>query len=245
MRVPLVRGIIDRRILINYQVEPDILAKILPPPFRPKLINGVGMAGICLIRLKHIRPKFVPSPFGIASENAAHRIAVQWKENGQYYEGVYIPRRDTSSMLNTLVGGRLFPGLHHHAAFAVTEEDNHFQVILNSDDDETHVAIEAHLTSELPRTSVFQTLQEASDFFEAGALGYSATSHPGQYDGLELRSFNWQIEPLAVKKVRSSFFANEALFPKGTTRFDCALLMREIQHEWYGRETLCSARELA
>ena len=238
MRVPVVQGIIDRRILINYQVEPDVLAKILPPPFEPKLINGVGIAGVCLIRLKYIRPRFIPAGLGITSENAAHRIAVQWRENAGYREGVYIPRRDTSSRLNTLVGGRLFPGIHHHAVFQVDENDDQFQIRLDSDDGETHLDIRARLTGGLPETSVFQTLEEASDFFEAGSIGYSATVQPDEYDGLELRSFNWRVEPLAVEKVGSSFFDNEALFPEGTIRFDNALLMRGIEHEWYGKETL-------
>src|SRR5476651_2639127 len=87
MRIPVIRGIIDRRILVNYRVEPDILARLLPRRFRPKLVNGSGMAGVCLIRLKHIRPRFLPSFLGISSENAAHRIAVEWDENGQTKEG--------------------------------------------------------------------------------------------------------------------------------------------------------------
>jgi len=238
MRVPVVQGIIDRRILINFQIEPDVLAKVLPPPFEPKLVNGVAIAGVCLIRLKHIRPKFVPAGLGIESENAAHRIAVQWRKNEHCHEGVYIPRRDTSSRLNTLVGGRLFPGLHHHASFEVNESDNQFQVRLDSDDGETHLAIKAHLASRLPETSVFQTLKEASDFFEAGSLGYSATAQPGKYDALELRSFSWRVGPLAVEKVESSFFDDGQLFPAGTIRFDNALLMRQIEHEWHGKETL-------
>src|SRR5690242_17682354 len=76
MRIPVIRGVIDRRILVNYHVDPGILATLLPPPFRPKLVHGVGMVGICLIRLKHIRPAFLPSWLGIGSENAAHRAAV-------------------------------------------------------------------------------------------------------------------------------------------------------------------------
>jgi len=40
MKVPVVQGIVDRRILINYQVDPAILARILPPPFEPKLVKG-------------------------------------------------------------------------------------------------------------------------------------------------------------------------------------------------------------
>ena len=78
MQFPAMRGIIDRRILANFRVDPDVLAKVLPCPFRPKLVNGKGIAGICLIRLKQIRPRFVPAFMGISSENAAHRIAVEW-----------------------------------------------------------------------------------------------------------------------------------------------------------------------
>lgn len=82
MQVPMIKGIIDRRILVNYRIDSEILARVLPSPFRPKLAHGFGMAGVCLIRLKQIRPRFVPDWLGITSENAAHRIAVEWEERG-------------------------------------------------------------------------------------------------------------------------------------------------------------------
>ena len=238
MRIPVVRGIIDRRILINYQIDPDVLASYLPQPFKPKLVNDVGVAGICLIRLKYIRPKLVPSILGIKSENAAHRIAVQWNENGELKEGVYIPRRDTSSKLNSLVGGKLFPGVHHHATFEVNETDSHYEIKLVSDDGETYLDIEADLSNNLPKTSVFKSIREASDFFESGSLGFSATGEPNKFDGLELRSFNWKVKPLEVKRVTSSFFEKKKLFPEGSVKFDNALLMQGIEHEWHGRDTL-------
>src|SRR5205085_1548695 len=106
----------------------------------------------------------------ISSENAAHRVAVEWEQNGALREGVYIPRRDTSSRLNTLAGGRLFPGVHHHARFQVQESDQQYRIVLNSDDDDTHVAIEGRLSPELPSTSVFRSVREASEFFERGSL---------------------------------------------------------------------------
>ena len=58
MRIPVMRGVIDRRILANYRVDPECLQRILPAPFRPQLVDGHGIAGICLIRLKQIRPRF-------------------------------------------------------------------------------------------------------------------------------------------------------------------------------------------
>jgi len=240
MRIPVIRGIIDRRILVNYRVDPKVLEKILPAPFRPKLVNGAGMAGVCLIRLKHIRPRYLPSFIGISSENAAHRIAVEWEQDSQQREGVFIPRRDTSSRLNTLVGGKLFPGAHHHATFRVQEQDDRYRLVLDSDDRQTHVLVEGRASAELPRNSIFSSVDDASEFFSKGSLGYSVTTQPGKFDGLELRSFNWKVFPLAVNKIESSFFENQTMFPPGSVQFDCALLMRGIDHEWLGRESLCS-----
>src|SRR5262245_46070670 len=134
MRLPLIRGVIDRRILVNYRVDPAVLALALPPPFRPKLYRGYGMVGICLIRLRGVRPRFCPSRLGITSENAAHRTAVEWDDGGHVREGVYIRRRDTSSRLNSLAGGRVFSGIQSHARFTIRESDTHFEVALRSDD---------------------------------------------------------------------------------------------------------------
>jgi hypothetical protein len=134
MKIPVIRGVIDRRVLVNYRVDPGVLAPLLPAPFRPKVVRGVGMVGICLTRLREVRPTFFPSWLGISSENAAHRAAVEWEEGGAVREGVYVRRRDTSSWINSLAGGRLFPGLHHHARFTVEERADHYHVALRSDD---------------------------------------------------------------------------------------------------------------
>ncbi len=236
MYSPTIEGIIDRRLLVNYRVDPDYLQRLLPGPFRPKLVRGMGIAGICLSRLKQVRPRGLPAPLGFSSGNAAHRITVKWEEQGQYREGVYIPRRDTSSQFNTFVGGRVFAGIHHHASFQVREEDEVFSVHMVSDDGETEVAVEAHIASSLPENSIFASLEEASEFFARGSLGYSATKKKGKLDGLELRCRDWKVEPLQVTKVQSSFFDDPARFPAGSAELDCTLLMRALRHEWHVRE---------
>ena len=239
MRIPVMTGLIDRRILANFRVRPEQLAAILPAPFRPQIVRGWGIAGICLIRLKQIRPRFLSVMPGISSENAAHRIAVEWDADGVTRQGVYVPRRDTSSRLNVLAGGRLFPGEHHHATFDVTESATELRIDMRGNDGQTRVLVHGRPVETWPAESVFDSLPEASKFFEGGSLGYSATSQPGQYDGLELRTMNWHVEPLAVVEIRSSFFEDQARFPPGSVEFDCALLMRNIRHEWHGKPTLC------
>ncbi len=246
MRIPVMRGVIDRRILVNYRVDPAVLAPLLPAPFRPKIVNGHGMVGICLIRLKAVRPRYFPAFLGITSENAAHRTAVEWDDPGEpscvssrLREGVYVRRRDTNSRLNAFGGGWLFPGIHYHADFSVRETADEFDVALQSDDGATHMAVRTRLAPALPDASIFPSLDEASAFFQAGSLGYSATPDPARFQGLELRCDAWKVEPLDVLEVRSSFFDDPALFPPGSIAFDCALLMRGIEHEWHGKSDLC------
>ena len=122
--------------------------------------------------------------------------------------------------------------------FKVEEQDDHFRVAVDSDDGCTHLLVEGHVGTDLPATSIFSSVAEASRFFEKGSVGYSVTRKPGEFDGLELRSFGWQVQPLVVEKVESSFFQDEAVFPPGSVDFDSALLMRQIDHEWHGKGTL-------
>lgn len=245
MRLPLIRGVIDRRILVNYRVDPAVLAATLPSPFRPKLYGGSALVGICLIRLRGVRPRFVPSWLGITSENAAHRAAVEWDTQDGVREGVYIRRRDTSSRLNALAGGRAFPGIHFHAEFTVSESRSHYEVALRSDDGVTSLSVVGDVDSALPAGSIFKSVAAASVFFEKGSLGYSATNDPRRFQGLELRCQRWQVEPLAVSSVRSSYFEDRAVFPAASIQFDCALLMRGIEHEWHGKTDLCCQEPLA
>jgi hypothetical protein len=220
--------------LVNFRVEPEVIQRQLPSKFRPKLHAGFAIAGICLIRLEQIRPIGFPCFSGLSSENAAHRIAVQWQdENGQIQEGVFIPRRDTDSLLNHAAGGRLFPGEHHHANFLVTNSPDRIDFNMKSRDGSVAVQLRGHLAKSLPPTSKFATLAEASNFFEPGSLGYSVTRDEDRLDGIRLKSKTWQVEPLEVEHVHSSFFADETKFPKGSVSFDCALLMRDIEHEWH------------
>lgn len=233
MKIPTIKGLIDRRILINFQVDKEVVANFLPAPFRPKLVNDKAIVGICLIRLKEIRPKGLPKMVGISSENAAHRIAVEWPEGNEIKEGVYIPRRDTSSKLNSLAGGNIFPGVHALADFKVEENNGNYSVSFKSEDG-TFLSIEAQETEIWNKESIFQNLDCASEFFQRGSVGYSPDKSGNTFDGLKLDTEIWEVSPLKVNQVRSSFFEDESIFPKGSVKFDNALLMKSIEHEWKG-----------
>jgi len=65
MRLPVIQGVIRRRILANFRVDAQAMQREIPARFRPKLHNGLAIAGICLIRLEHIRPRAMPEIVGL------------------------------------------------------------------------------------------------------------------------------------------------------------------------------------
>jgi Uncharacterized conserved protein (COG2071) len=231
-RRPALAGVVDRRLLINYSVDPEVLAGVLPRPFRPQLVRGRAVAGICLIRLRQMRPAGFPTWSGLDSENAAHRVAVEWDAPDGVRRGVYIPRRDSNSLVNVMVGGRAYPGVHHRARFDVTEDQRRVQVSFRAVDGSTHVRADVAVTDQLPASDLFSDLADASAFFEHGCDGYSATRDPRRFDGLQLQTDAWSVEPAHVAEVDSSFFADTRIFPAGSARLDNALLMRQVPVRW-------------
>lgn len=234
-RLPVIAGLIRRRLLVNYRVDPAIISRLLPEGFRLKLHEGNAIAGICLIRLEEIRPEGLPAWAGISSENAAHRIAVRWDEpDGTPREGVFIPRRETGSVMNHLAGGRIFPGEHHLADFRVTDEDGRIGMSVDARDGQMRLRLVARETAAFPAGSCFDSLDQSSAFFEPGSVGFSVTKDCCKLDGIELATHHWEVRPLEVESVESSYFDDLSVFPAGSAVFDHALIMRDIPHAWHG-----------
>ena len=236
MRIAVLEGLIKRRILVNYAADPNVIQNLLPSPFRPKLFSGRAIVGICLIELNAIRPKGVPAMFGVNSQNAAHRIAVQWDRDGEAREGVYIPRRDTGSALNAFAGGRIFPGQHHKSSFKISESDEKVRLSMVSNDSSVLVSVNGEISDAMPDSSIFQELSNASDFFRTGSLGYSVNGSGNCLHGVILKTKCWVVRPLQIKSVYSSFFEDTERFPQDSIKFDHALIMHNIEHEWHSAE---------
>ncbi len=235
MTIPTLQGTIARRLLVNFRADPNVVRVLLPAPFRPQLFRGHAIVGVCLIRLKGVRPLHMPAWMGVSSENAAHRFAVMWDdEHGQEQTGVYIPRRDTGSSFNSWGGGRLFPGEHHFAHFTVSQSaEGALDFAMRSHDDAMQVRLRGQLSNHWPATSCFQNVDEASDFFQAGARGFSPRLRSTGLDGLRLQTQIWRVEPLETSEVFSSLYADESQFPRGSVEYDHTLFMHDIAHQWH------------
>lgn len=236
MWMPVLSGLLDRRMLLNYRISPEVMQRCLPAPFRPQVVNGFALAGVCLIRMNAIGPRFLPFPVVRRSENAALRFAVEWETDGRTQTGVYIPERYTTSRLAALAGMRFFPGKHSHASLQVVEQPDRLHVELDSD---LKLSVTARPVEQFSGSRVFDSVEAASRFFQNGEAGYSEAIRKGQFDGVKLKIFDWRVEPLQVEQIQCNFFDERNRFPAGTVEFDCALLMRHLKNEFHILPSFC------
>lgn len=220
------RAQVRRRLLISYRVDPVTAQTLIPEPFRPQLVDGSAVAGVCMIGLESVRPGWMSPRVGISTENVAHRIAVEWDENGVTRNGVYIVERHSSSLIPVLAGGRLFPGVQKRARFTLNETLTRFEVKMSAPgiDVEVDVELGGGWSSTL-----FPTVEAASAFHEHGAIGWSPKRNGNGVEPLELTSKEWAVESGEVRSIHSSFFDS---LPAGSAVLDSVVIMRDIPFFW-------------
>jgi hypothetical protein len=157
---------------------------------------------------------------------------VEWDDGGTVQSGVYIPRRDTTSQLTVLLGGRLFPGVHHHARFHVDETEDTLRVSFASTDGTVAVDVSVAVESTLDGSQLFADIDQASRFFESGSIGISPGHTTPQLDTVKLSTHAWRVEPGRVLSASSTFFDDRSRFPTGAAVLDSALVMRKVPVTW-------------
>jgi hypothetical protein len=220
------RAQVRRRLLISYRVDAEVAQSLIPDVFRPQIVDGSAVAGICMIGLQSVRPGWFRPRVGFRTENVAHRIAVEWDENGETRNGVYIVERHSSSLVPVLAGGRLFPGVQKRARFELDETTSRFRVRMAAPG--TSVAVDVQLGGDWTST-LFPNVEAASTFHEQGAVGWSPRRDGHGVEPLELTSKEWAVEPGQVISVESSYF--DAL-PAGAATLDSVVVMRDIPFFW-------------
>lgn len=222
----------ERRILVNFRIDPQILAPQLPAPFKPKVVNGYALGSVCLVKLKNMCPHYLPITWGPSSENSAHRFLVEWETQHQHQEAVYITRRDTNSFLNQVIGGTLFPGEYIQSYFKTQDTKGEHQIEMKSRDHQTKIFVKGQTCDSHPNNSVYPSLEAAETEIRKETLGYSKTKIAHHFDGVRLHCRNFNLQSFKVQELHCSFFNDTDRFPEGSIDLDSAFLMKEIDHTW-------------
>jgi hypothetical protein len=166
----------------------------------------------------------------MSSDSAVYSICVERDRSRVPVADLFALRRETSSWFSS----RMLQGRYRHARFEVCDEPDRLRVRVTGDDGRARIALDGRPSPQLPVSSVFRSLSEASAFFGCT----SGQASPPELLAGPLPGCTAKYEPLAVAELQMTFFDDASLFPPGTAVFDSALVLRHVEHQWCGSPVL-------
>lgn len=222
-----IEGVISRRLLVNATVDADVVRPLLPAGSAPLLVGADDRAlvGVCLLRVRDLRPLGLPRAIGRSFEGVAHRISVTRADGSA---AVHIVRRETPDRVARVIGGRLFPGTHWPIDLRPTRGDLRVE---GTGDGGPPLLVD--VLDEAPATgsprSVLGDDAAASTFFVGADRATSPSRRTGRHEELLM-----QAAPFTVRSVRVRELVLDRLawalggVPSTGLSFDSAFLVRDV-----------------
>lgn len=232
-----IHSVIDRRLLVNVRMDAEVARRLLPDPLEPLLIGGSAVAGVCFLRLRDVRPAGFPR-VGVTLDNVAHRIAVTLESADGAVPGVFVPRRDTTSRLAAVLGGRLIEGVLSRASFEVLDSGDRLSIRVHGPGS-LRIEVTARATTS-PGSELFRSIEDESEFFQQGPIAYSPNSRRGVLEAVELECPKWVGTPMTVEHFGSSILDDTSTFPPGSWSLDSAMVVRNLNATWRSAVALSS-----
>lgn len=169
-KVPGLRlnGMVTRRFLITYPVQPEALSGFLPPDAELSTWQGLAWVSACFINVRRMRPCVVPDPIGIEFNYLIHRTRARLPyPDGVRRESVLVLEANINNRLFAAIGQRLHGVGFHSRDIRLLEGPDYWRVQMRDDDDallyQADVA-KASITDALPPGSRFPDLASADTF---------------------------------------------------------------------------------
>lgn len=238
-RLARATGMLEDTVLLNYRTDAEVLRRLLPEPFEPRLVDGYGLMGVLMYRLRDLeceRSMGLPSP---PSEHVLYRIAVSWQQGGRRYHGMYVLRHEVNTRLPIQHRRRgIFPVIARPVRWHRRPWRGSFEWSLRTRN-RVRLRLGARLSKHFPRESVFEDLDHAADFFGRERAAVAPRYQRQVFSCTHFLPLEWTVKPLHIHRLKTDFSQLENTFPKDRIFFDSGLYWAQLPCRWQeGREIL-------
>lgn len=222
---------------INYAVDPDALAAILPEPLEPDLCKGVAWVQVLMSSLRDMRPQGTGSIFGVNFHQVSYRAAVKYRSrDGLARHGGYFVRSETDHSLMRTIGNSLKEFKFHEFGLAdmmMLREGRNLTVgvspVAEHPGGNLIATFETHTGQPVPASSVFTSVEEMQhtliDCYDAYGIS------DGYVYILTIDRAAWDPHFVTPTKLYCEYFDTGPL--SGAARLDSVLhLPKECAYRW-------------
>lgn len=241
-RLTQATGILEDAVLLNFRTDIHVLNRILPPPFVPRLVDGYGLVGILMFKMRDLaceKNLGLPSP---PSDHVLYRVAVSWQHGMRTHHGMYLLRHEVNTRLNVRQRRKgLFPVAASPIRWHKTPGSEMFGWTLNTHN-QTRLKVRARLATAFPPGSVFDTLDQASLFFQKERAAIAPRFQQSIFAHTRFLPLNWKVKPLFIEALHTDMDQLGSLFPKEQIYFDSGLIWPRILCKWQKGHEIVSSR---
>jgi uncharacterized protein YqjF (DUF2071 family) len=219
--------------LVNFSMEPETLARVLPSPLEAHLVGGRAFLSVVIADMDRMRPAFLPAFCGVTYQQVVYRAVVRCGRE----RGVHFLRSDADNRLMVLMGNLLsFFGFHEAHIISGQSGGQHHIDLATAPGDHANIHASFDLTSArriVPDGSVFQSVDEA----QASLVELYAAFHPQPGEAavrtVRIKRSAWNIQFVDEPRSRFDFMNGSAAFPVGSTRLDSVIYVEDVDYFWH------------
>lgn len=241
-RLAQATGILEDTVLLNFRTDPNVLKRLLPAPFVPRLVDGYGLVGILMFKMRDLACETnmgLPSP---PSDHVLYRVAVSWQQGTRTHHGMYLLRHEVNTRLPVRQRKRgLFPVAAQPVRWHKAPEAGKFEWSLQTRN-RTRLKVQARLAAYFPPGSVFDSLDQASVFFQKERAAIAPRFQKSVFANTRFLPLNWAVKPLFIESLQTDMDQLGNLFPKGHIFFDSGLIWPQIPCKWQEGHEIVSSR---
>ena len=241
-RLAQATGILEETVLLNFRTDAEVLRKLLPAPFEPRLVDGYGLVGILLFRMRDLAcetQRGLPSP---PSEHVLYRVAVSWEQGMRRFHGMYVLRHEVNTRLPLPQRRRgLFPMAGSPIRWHRLPWKESFEWTLRSRRG-LRLQVGASLGRRWPAGSVFESMDEASHFFSQERAAVAPRFQKAIFANTHFLPLSWSAKPLYVHQLETDFSQMENLFPRDRMFFDSGMIWQQMPCRWQAGQEIVAPR---
>jgi uncharacterized protein YqjF (DUF2071 family) len=224
------QGIVRRRFLINYPVEPSLLEPFVPPGGELSLHQGKAWLSDCFVHISNMRPSWVPRALGITFHYLIHRTrAVLPFPDGKKREAVLVLDPSMDSRLLNVFGAPMTGVPFKRRPIDFVTDGSAWRLGVRQGKGLIYEAMirGSSFGTEMPTNSPFSSLSQADDFLLGVSYGGSWNRETGTLHLLAETHEPWRAQ-VGTCDIRRNAFLEGLGFD--TPRADHVITMVDCPH---------------
>ncbi len=231
-RLAQATGVLENTVMLNFRTDVEVLKRILPFPFDPRLVDGFGLVSILLFRMKDLYCETNIGWPSLPSDHVLYRISVSFNHGGRRQSGMYILRHEVNTRLPLRQRRRgLFPLAGSPVRWNKNPWKDQFEWTLKSGS-RTKLQVKARPGRSFSGGSLFQNLEEAADFFSHERFVLAPRYQQSIFSSTHFLPLSWEVKPLQVLRLKTDFKQLANLFPSDRIFYDSGLMWPQMPCKW-------------